>query len=445
MKALLYLGLSVALLYTLVFADSYKGPGRSRSHKDDHEKKGGRPHHEHHRRHHDHHHGRHHGRHHRHRHHYYLNETSACHKIAPGNAKFAFEFFKELAADHPSENIVFSPVSISTALALLSLGAKTNTHNQIIEGIGFNTSETPEKDIKEGFHHLQHMLNDDESELSLESGNGLFISKTWTILDQFIEEAKNVYDSETFSVDFQDNEEAKKLINTYVEEKTGGMIPEVLSSVAKNAALVLVNFIYFKGNWESPFEEKWTEEDDFHVSDTETVKVPFMWKSDSFKMANLKDATVVSLPYTGNASALFILPSEGKLQEVEANLKDIVKKFRKVNWNENVDIFIPKFSVAGSLDLKDTLSKLGITDVFTEEADLSGITGLPNLYISKAIHKAKITIDETGTEAAGSTVLEAMAMSLPPTVRFNRPFIFTIYSHSTRSFLFLAKIANPSI
>ncbi|XP_068108496.1 alpha-1-antitrypsin-like [Hyperolius riggenbachi] len=449
MRVLLYLGLSTALLLSLVFADHHGDHGEQGGHKDCHGKKGekgDRHHHDHHHGHHHHdHHHHHHGHHHHHHHHHHSNENLDIYKIAPGNAKFAFDLFREVAAEHPSENIAFSPLSISVAFALLSLGARAKTCDQILEGIGFNISQISEKEIHDGFHHLLEELNDDDSELSLDTGNGLFISKAWKILDQFLNDTKELFDSEAFSVDYQDNEAVKKLINEYVNKNTNGMIPEVLDSVEKETALILVNYIYFKGKWEVPFQEQRTQSGDFHVSDTETVKVPFMSKTGSYKVAYLDDATLVSLPYKGNASALFILPTVGKLQDVEANLKDIVKRFKKKNENTFLRLNIPKFSVEGSLDLKSILPKFGINDLFSNNADLSGITGAPDLKISKAIHKAKIQVDESGTEAAGTTVIEAVRFSMVlRSLTFDRPFIFAIYSHSTRSTLFLAKIANPA-
>ncbi|PIO16193.1 hypothetical protein AB205_0132410 [Aquarana catesbeiana] len=451
MRVLLVLGLSVAILYSVVFADHHKGEGKKSRDNDDNEKKGDRHHHHRGHRHHGHHHGHHrhhHGHHHdhHHRHHHHGNETLAWHKFAISNSKFAFDLYRQVAADHPSENIVLSPISISVALAFLSLGAKAKTHDQILEGIGFNTSEISEKDIHDGFHHLLEVFNDEDSELQLDSGNGLFLSQKLKFLDDFLENAKNIYDSEAFNVDFSNSEEAKKQINSYVEKETNGTIVDVLNSVDKDAVFVLVNFIYFRGQWEKPFDERFTQEQDFHVNKDETVKVPFLSRTGYYKVVVLEDATFIALPYKGNASALFILPNEGKLEEVEADWKGLVKKFKKsIRQSEDlVALSIPKFSVSGSFDLKEVLPKLGIVDVFSNSADLSGITGAPDLKISQALHKAKINVDEKGTEAAGTTVLEGVPMILPLQITFNHPFLYSIYNHETRSILFLGKVVNPA-
>ncbi|KAM9294359.1 alpha-1-antitrypsin-like protein GS55-MS [Gastrophryne carolinensis] len=449
MRVLLYLALSVALFCALVLADHHKGDGKKdnqgkrRDEKDDHETKGGHHHHRH-GHHHGHRRGHHHGHrrgHHHHRHH--SNESLPCHRIAKSNAKFAFELFSQLARDHSSENIVFSPVSISMALAFLSLGAKGQTKQQILNGIGFNISEISEKDIHEGFHHLLDMLND-ENEFLLESGNALFISQAWNILQDFLDNAKNTYQSDAISVDFQNNEEAKKLINSYVEEQTNGTIKDILSSVSKEAALILVNYIYFKGQWENPFDQELTREGDFRVDENTVVKVPFMSRTGYYNVGFLDEAEVVALPYKGNMSALFVLPKEGKLESVEANLQYIVKKWKRTQRMGLVDLSIPKFSISGSLDLKEVLSKFGIVDMFSDKADLSDITGAKDLKISQALHKAKLNVHEKGTEATGVTLLEAVPMMLPPHIKFNRPFCIIIYSHDSNSFPFMSKLHNPA-
>ncbi|XP_044128594.1 alpha-1-antitrypsin-like [Bufo gargarizans] len=424
MRVLLLVG--VALLITLAFADHHKGH-HSHDHRDHHNRK--------------------HGHHKkgedcdkkRHHHH---NESLPCHKIADYNSKFSFDLFRQVALDHPYENIVFSPVSISTAFAFLSLGSKAQTHSQIIEGLFLNSSEISEQEIHEGFHHLQHLLNDVDRELQLSGGNALFISKERNILQTFLDEAKKIYHSEVFSTDFKNTEEAKNQINSYVEKNTHGKIPELLDSVDQDAIFVLINYIYFRGQWENPFEEEGTKEGEFHINENKTVKVPFMSRTGMYNVAFTDEATVVSIPYKGNAVALFVLPNEGKLSEVEQNFnKESIKTWKKSFHRRLVDLHLPKFSVSGTVNLKETLSKLGIEDVFSDSADLSGITGEPNAKISKAIHKAVLSVDEKGTEAAGTTALEAMPMMLPPRIQFNRPFLVSMYNDE--SILFIGRITNP--
>ncbi|KAG8449076.1 hypothetical protein GDO86_015939 [Hymenochirus boettgeri] len=431
-----FLVISIALLYA-VFADHHSHD-KDGNHKD-HDHKGHGDHH-----HHDHHHGK---EKHHHHHHNHSEESMACHKLSPFNSKFAFNLFRQVAAEHPSENIFFSPVSISTAFAMLSLGAKGATLSQILEGLSFNASEISEEEIHPGFQHLLHMLNDPHSELQLESGNALFVADDFKPLQKFLDDVKKFYESEAFSTDFKNEEEAKKLINDYVEKKTHGKIAELLKSVNPQSVLLLINYIYFRGKWEKPFEVEFTKDGDFHVDNETVVTVPMMSKNGRFNVAYDKEhgCTVVEIPYKGNATSLFILPDEGKLQQVEEALnKPTIKSWKKLFHYQSIDLKIPKFSISATLDLKEELTKMGVTDVFSDRSDLSGIVESPPLKVSKAIHKAVLSIDEKGTEAAGTTAIEIMPMSLPMRYSFDRPFLVVIYDLETRNSLFLGRIVNPN-
>ncbi|KAG8449078.1 hypothetical protein GDO86_015941 [Hymenochirus boettgeri] len=379
-------------------------------------------------------------------HHHHSAEAMGCHKLSPFNSKFAFKLFKQVAAENPSENIFFSPVSISTAFAMLSLGAKGATLSQILEGLNFNVSKISEEEIHTGFQHLLHMLNDPHSELQLDSGNALFMDNNLKPLQKFLEDVKTYYESEVFSTDFQNSDTATKLINGYVDKKTRGNIPEVLDSVNPNTILILINYIYFKAKWLTPFEPKQTKDRDFHVDNETVVTVPMMHKNGRFNVAYDKElgCTVVEIPYQGNATAIFILPDEGKLQHVEEVLDpSTVKSWKKLFHYQFIDLNIPKFSVSATLDLKAELEKMGVTDLFSEKSDLSGILESTPLHVTKAIHKAVLNVHERGTEAAGVTVLEVMPYRAPPRIIFNHPFLLLILENDMESILFLGKILNP--
>ncbi|XP_073527912.1 alpha-1-antitrypsin-like [Phyllobates terribilis] len=425
MRVFLFLG--EALLFILVLADHHEGDHKHdkddhHDHKEDDHKK---------------------GEHHVNEYHHQHNKSMPSYKIAQYTSKFSFDLYRQVALDHPSENIVFSPVSVSTSFAFLSLGAKAQTHSQIIKGIGLNISEISEQEIHEGFHHLLDLLNDVDRELQLSGGNALFISQEHKILQTFLDKAKNLYHSEAFSTDFKNEEAAKNQINSYVEKNTHGKIPELLESVDQDAVLVLINYIYFRGKWEKPFDEEWTRERNFHINENTTVKVPFMSRTGLYNVAFTKEAVVVSLHYKGDADALFILPKKGKLSKIEKNFnEETIQKWKKSMEKKYVDLSLPKFKISGTIDLKETLSKMGVVNIFSDNADLSGITGRNNLKVSKAVHKAVLSVDEKGTEAAGSTVVEVVPRSTPDVI-FNRPFIFSLCDYKTKSVLFTGRVLNP--
>ncbi|KAM5273670.1 alpha-1-antitrypsin [Ctenodactylus gundi] len=369
------------------------------------------------------------------------------HKITSNVAEFAFSMYQVLAKQSNTSNIFFSPLSVATTLAMLSLGAKGETHDQILEGLNFNLTEKPVTDIHEGFGHLLHTLNRPNSQLQLTSGNGLFVDQNLKIVDKFLEDIKNLYYSEAFSTNFTNTEEAKKQINSYVEKGTQGKIVDLVKDLDKDTVLALVNYIFFRGKWEKPFRPEQTMEEDFHVDAVTTVKVPMMRRLGMFDIFHCSTLSswVLLMNYKGNATAIFLLPDEGKMSHLEETLTtDILGKFLKNRKTRSASLHLPKLSISGTYNLNTVLGTLGITNVFTNKADLSGVTEDAPLKLSKALHKAVLTIDERGTEAAGATFFELIPMSVPPQITFNRPFLLTIYHDSISSPLFVGRVVNPT-
>ncbi|XP_078516229.1 alpha-1-antiproteinase-like [Lissotriton helveticus] len=375
-------------------------------------------------------------------------DVNICQKITSANTGFAFNFYKHLTSNGKSGNVFVSPMSISTALSMLSLGARFITHKEIIESMGFNLRELSEQDVHAGFHHLMQSLNKSDNELHLSTGNALFIQEGLPILPQFLQDVKSQYDSEVVPSNFNKGEEAKKQINDYVLEKTHGKIAELLPNIDQGTVLVLVNYIFFKGSWTQPFNSNFTAEGDFFVDENTTVKVPMMRRYSTF--SSYRDADlgckVVQLDYAGNASAMLILPNKGMMKQVEDALSvATLEKWTKSLSPQVVNLYVPKFSISVATDLMETLKEMGIKDVFSDNADLSGITGSRGLKVSQAVHKAALSLDEQGTEAAGATAIGIMPVSFVFPTKFNCPFFVLIRHHITNSVLFLGKIVNPTI
>ena len=167
--------------------------------------------------------------------------------LASINTDFAFSLYKKLALKNPDTNIVFSPLSISAALAIVSLGAKGNTLEEILEGLNFNLTETPEADIHQGFGHLLQRLSHPGDQVQIRTGNALFVEKHLQILAEFKEKARALYHTEVFTANFQQPHEAMKLINSYMSNQTQGKIKELVSDLDGNTSMVIVNELLFKG------------------------------------------------------------------------------------------------------------------------------------------------------------------------------------------------------
>ncbi|XP_070797617.1 alpha-1-antitrypsin-like [Pituophis catenifer annectens] len=380
-------------------------------------------------------------------HHHDHHDTKASIKLQHNIVHLATEFYKILAARSHEENIVFSPCSIFTLLSVLLLGTKSKTHAEILNGLDFNLTYIQEDEIHHGVHELLHLLNQSENDYKIDIGQGLFLKEDIQPLQTFIDKIKKFYDAEIQATKFQEPREAEKQINDYIKEKTHGKIAELVKDLDPDTAFVLTNYVFFKGNWKTPFEPEFTREEDFFVDHNTTVKVQMMHRTGWFKyyFDRQLSCTVVKLDYNGTATTFFVLPDPKKEKELDESLSiDTLKKWAKNAYRGTARVSIPRFSISATYSLKEPLSQIGITEIFTDHANLTGVTGHP-LKLSKVTHKAVVTVDETGAEAAGATAAEAIPMSLPPDYRFNHPFLFFIFDGKANVTLFVAKIKNPTL
>ncbi|NXL93836.1 A1AT2 antiproteinase, partial [Alectura lathami] len=372
----------------------------------------------------------------------------ACLKLVPSNADFAFKFFNKVALEAPNKNIFFSPVSISAAFVMLTLGARSSTKTQILEGLAFNLTEIQEKEIYEGFHNLIHMLSHPESGVQLNMGNVIFLMEKLKPLNKFLEDAKTLYRLEVLATDFNNPKEAEQQINDYMEKKTHGKITNLVKEMDPQTVMLLASFVFFRGSWEKPFKPENTEEREFFVDAQTIVKVPMMYQTGRFDFYFDEElsCTVVRLHYNGSATAFLVLPAKGKMKQLEQTLvKEIIQEWSDHLLQREISLYFPKFSISGSYEITNILSKMGMMDVFTNQADLSGITGTPELKVSKVVHNAALDVDERGAEAVAATGAEIMTTSLPSTIEFNHPFLMLIFDRDTNSTLFIGKIVNPTI
>ncbi|EDL88012.1 serine (or cysteine) peptidase inhibitor, clade A (alpha-1 antipeptidase, antitrypsin), member 7, isoform CRA_b [Rattus norvegicus] len=364
-------------------------------------------------------------------------QNATLYKMPSINADFAFRLYRKLSVENPDLNIFFSPVSISAALAMLSFGSGSSTQTQILEVLGFNLTDTPVKELQQGFQHLICSLNFPNNELELQMGNAVFIGQQLKPLAKFLDDVKTLYETEVFSTDFSNVSAAQHEINSYVEKQTKGKIVGLIQDLKLNIIMILVNYIHFKAQWANPFRVSKTEESsNFSVDKSTTVQVPMMHQLEQYyHYVDVElNCTVLQMDYSANALALFVLPKEGHMEWVEAAI-----------W---VELFVPKFSISATYDLGSTLQKMGMRDAFAESADFPGITKDNGLKLSYAFHKAVLHIGEEGTKEGASP--EAGSLDQPEVaplhavIRLDRTFLLMILEKRTRSVLFLGKVVDPT-
>ncbi|XP_054422932.1 serpin A12 [Pteronotus mesoamericanus] len=369
----------------------------------------------------------------------------AAQRLVRRNMDFGFKLYEKLASASSSKNILFSPISISTAFSMLCLGAQNSTLAEIKQG--FNFRNVPEKELHEGFHYLIHSLNQENQNLQLDLENILFIDRRLRPEKRFLTSTKNLYNAKSIPTNFENVENAQKQINDYVSQKTQGKIKNLIRNIDPGTVMLLVNCILFQARWKHEFNPKLTKEEDFIVEENRPVKVPMMFRGGMYEVGhdNQLSCTVLTMPYYNNIMALFILPEKGKMRQVEQALgPDTFDRWKNLMKQRVVDVSLPRFSILGTYDLKKILSSLGITKIFEEHGDLTRIVPNRSLKVGEAVHKAKLRMDEKGTEGAAGSGMETLPMERPLVFKLNRPFLIMIVENNSSTVLFLGKISNPT-
>lgn len=371
--------------------------------------------------------------------------------LCEANGSFAISLLKILGEGDKSHNLFFCPMSVSSALAMVYLGAKGNTATQMSQVLGLSG----DGNVHQGFQTLLTEVNKAGTQYLLKSACRLFGEESCDFLSTFKESCQKFYQAGLEELSFvKDTEGCRKRINNWVSEKTQGKISEVLTpgTVGPLTKLVLVNAMYFKGKWKAQFDRKYTRGMPFKTNQ-EKKTVQMMFKHDKFKMGHVDEVNmqVLALPYAEEElSMVVLLPDEGTdLAEVEKALT--YEKFRAWTSPETltegkVQVFFPRLKLEESYDLETVLQNLGMTDAFEEtKADFSGMTTQKNVPVSKVAHKCFVEVNEEGTEAAAATAVIRNARSCRVEPRFcaDHPFLFFIWHHKTSSILFCGRFSSP--
>ncbi|EDL81794.1 serine (or cysteine) peptidase inhibitor, clade A (alpha-1 antiproteinase, antitrypsin), member 12 [Rattus norvegicus] len=361
------------------------------------------------------------------------------------NMEFGFKLLQRLASNSRQGNIFLSPLSISTAFSMLSLGAQNSTLEEIREG--FNFKEMSDRDMHMGFHYLLQKLNRETQDVKMSIGNALFMDQRLRPQQRFLKLAKNLYDADMILTNFQDLENTQKNINKYISRKTHNRIENMVKNIDPGTVMLLTNYIYFQGRWQYEFDPKQTKEEDFFIEEGKTVKVPMMFQRGMYDMAydSQLSCTILEMPYRRNITATFVLPDSGKLRLLEQGLQaDIFAKWKSLLSKRVVDVWVPRLHISATYNMKKVLSRLGISKIFEEHGDLTRISSHRSLKVGEAVHKAELRMNEKGTEGAAGSGAQTLPMETPRRMKLNAPFLMMIYENLMPSMIFLARIYNPS-
>ena len=377
-------------------------------------------------------------------------------ELCDGNMEFAFDIYDLLSED--GKNFMFSPFSISQALAMTWGGARGNTETQMQDTMHFTLGQ-------DGTHPAFNLLDlelqsrgegasgRDEEPFRLNIANSTWGQIDWPWQQAYLDLLGVNYGAGMRLVNFiQSPEECRLIINDWVEDKTENRIQDLLPEgiITQITRLVLVNAIYFNAAWNEPFEEDMTHPGTFTLNSGDTVTTDLMEQTHDHYYAEGGNWQALDIHYDGDElSMLVILPDRDHFDEIESGLSaDFVNDVVSGLEYAEVEVTFPKFGYVSEFNLSDALSSLGMTDAFIPGiADFSGMDGSNGLFIQDVVHKAFIEVDEEGTEAAAATGVVVGFTSAPVgdyTFRADHPFIYLIRDIATGAVLFVGRVMDPT-
>jgi serpin B len=374
--------------------------------------------------------------------------------LVGGNTAFALDLYRVLAQQ--DGNLFYSPYSISLALAMTYAGARGETESQMAQALHFTLAQDRLHPAWNGLDlelasRGEGAKGQDEKGFRLNIVNAIWGQKGFQFSTQFLDLLATHYGAGLRLVDFQHAAEAARLtINDWVKQQTEGRIQDLIPQgvIDEMTRLVLTNAIYFNAAWASPFDAKRTADGPFALLSGSRITVPMMHQSESLGYAEGSGYQAVELPYDGRElSMVVLLPQEGEFGSFERSLDAAqVETILKSLERNQVTLTMPKWEFESQFSLGDALAALGMRDAFSDAADFSGMTGKRDLFIQAVVHKAFVSVDEKGTEAAAATAVVMRLTAAPPQpveVTLDRPFLFLIRDVQTGAILFVGRVMNP--
>ena len=376
-----------------------------------------------------------------------VDEKSAL--LIESDNEFGLEIFQKIRSNSDKENIMISPLSISVAFAMAYNGADKDSKAEMEKAMKINGLTTEQ--INNSYKMLINALQSLDKNVVFEIANAIFYADGFSVKPDFLNINKTVYDAEVEMLNFNSQAAVDK-INDWVSEKTNDKITKIIENLSPLDRMVLLNAIYFNGIWTNKFDEKGTHNLSFTKTNGTIIEVPMMKKQEKLDYSSNSLFNAVKMPYgKGQYNMIVMLPVTGK------NSKDVIDALSANNWNnwmksfetkDPVVVTMPRFKFAFETILNSVLAEMGMVKAFQPNiADFSKISN-EDLYISSAIHKSFIDVNENGTEAAAVTSITFTTTSAgnePPKTIFyvDKPFVFAITEKDTDAILFIGEVNHP--
>jgi serine protease inhibitor len=370
--------------------------------------------------------------------------TAVEQQVSGASTAFGLGLLRELSEPAQQENLLISPLSVSMALGMTLNGAVGETFDAMRTTLGFG--DMSEAQVNAAYRGLIAQLRARDPKVEFRLANAIWYRQGFAVKQPFLDAVRQNFSAEVASLDFA-SPTAPRTISRWAEDATGGRIKDLVESIHPLDRMFLVNAVYFRAAWTRPFEPASTQPGPFTRGDGSTTSVPLM-RMDAY-IPFLGDGAVqmVELAYADSAFAMVLLaPADG------SSLDELVAQLTPARWTgllaqlqpNRVMLTMPKFRFDYGARLNDALDRLGMGIAFLPRAGFMRIAEVDDLHISRVQHKSFIDVHELGTEAAAATSVTVGVTSMPPELRFDRPFLFAIHERSSGTLLFLGRVNDPS-
>ena len=355
------------------------------------------------------------------------------------------DLLSAMAAKDPGANLLLSPVSLSMAFSMTAAGAKGDTLSEMLSALRFEGMDLAAV-VKQNRFAFENLYRD-QADLKVLLANSLWCLDDYPFEPGFLDGSTKDFFASVRAVRRADGADPLTLINDWASDHTNGLVPQVLDKIEPNVVLILVNALYFKGEWTNPFGSKETKVGTFIKRDGTAVTSDFLWKREDLRIRETDDSLSVALPYKGGMAMVVTLPKGTAAFDAsqQALLADAL------DWKDwtaqDLEVGLPKFSFDAALDLPAYMETLGMKKAFVMgEADFSGMSPRAledDMYIAAAVQKSFISVSEKGTEAGAATAVSMGIKSMPRKVSFDRPFWFAIVDEQGVP-LFIGTVEDPT-
>lgn len=367
-------------------------------------------------------------------------------QVSRANTAFGLRLFAEVSRASAEPNVLVSPLSASMALGMTANGARAETLTAMRAVLGFGGMQ--EDAVNDAYQGLIAQLRLRDRAVEFRLANSIWYERTFQVETPFLDTSREHFDAEVRSLDFA-SPAAPGTISRWAEDATGGRIRDLIQSINPLEVMFLVNAVYFKAPWSTPFEPNQTRPGDFTRADGRVVQAPMMHVDAPRPFLRNAEVEAVELLYADSAFGMVVvMPAPGRtLDELAASLTPE----RWDQWMAGLNsgrllLEMPKFRFDFSEKLNDALTAMGMGVAFVPlVADFGRITTSRNdLYISRVVHKTFIDVHELGTEAAAATAVGIAVTSLPPSITIDRPFLFAIRERTSGAILFIGRVGDPT-